>query len=100
MNPAALELALKKQRLQITGETLRVDFGRHAAGLRPTLAVADLAVDAGYWLRAHPQVVVATTVALLVAKPGRVWRWGRRAFLGWQAWRKLRGLLDRGQPLR
>jgi hypothetical protein len=100
MNPAELELALKKQRLQITGEILRVDFGRHAAGLRPTLAVGDLAVDAGYWLRAHPQVAVATTVALLVAKPGRVWSWGRRAYLGWQAWRKVRALFVQRPPSR
>jgi hypothetical protein len=97
MNPAALELALKKQRLQIAGESLRADFGRHASGLRPTLAVGDLAVDAGYWLRAHPQVVVATTVALLVAKPSRVWRWGRRAFLGWQTWRRIQDFLARPQ---
>ena len=100
MNPVALELALKKQRLQISGETLRADFGRHATGLRPTMAVADLAVDAGYWLSDHPQVVVATTVALLVAKPGRVWSWGRRAYLGWQAWRKVRALFVQRPPSR
>jgi hypothetical protein len=100
MNPAALELALKKQRLQIQGETLRSDVARHAGGLRPAFAGADLAVDAGYWLRAHPQIVVATTVALLVAKPGRVWRWGRRAFVGWQAWRKVRSFIDQRLPSR
>ena len=100
MNPAALELALKKQRLQIHGETLRGDFARHAGGLRPVFAGADLAVDAAHWLRAHPQIVVATTVALLVAKPSRVWRWGRRAFVGWQAWRKVRDFIDQRRPLR
>ncbi|MBI5107616.1 MAG: YqjK-like family protein [Rhodocyclales bacterium] len=100
MNPAVLELALRKQRLQIQGETLRGDFARHADGLRPALAGADLAVDAGHWLRAHPQIVVAATVALLVAKPSRVWRWGRRAFVGWQAWRKVRGFIDQRLPSR
>ena len=98
MNPATLELALKKQRLQIAGDTLRKDFGRHAGGLRPVFSGADVAVDAAYWLRAHPQVVVAAGVALLVAKPSRVWRWGRRAFVGWQAWRKLRALLETRPP--
>lgn len=100
MNPVALELALKKQRLQIAGETLRADFGRHAGGLRPACAGADLAVDAVCWLRDRPQILVATTVALLVAKPSRVWRWGRRAVLGWQAWRKLRGLIEQRFPAR
>jgi hypothetical protein len=38
MNPAVLELALKKQRLQIAGDALRADFARHANGLRPALA--------------------------------------------------------------
>ena len=99
MNPAALELALKKQRLQIHGESLRGDFGRHAAGLRPAFAGADFAVDAACWMRTHPQVVIAATVALLVAKPGRVWRWGRRAFVGWQAWRKVRSFIDQRLPL-
>jgi hypothetical protein len=100
MNPAVLELALKKQRLQIQGETLRSDFGRHANGLRPAFAGADLAVDAAYWLRAHPQFVVGAVVALLVAKPSRVWRWGRRAFVGWQAWRNVRGFIDQRRTLR
>ncbi len=99
MNPAVLELALRKQRLQITGDTLRTDFAHHAGGLRPMFTGADLAVDAAHWLRAHPHVVVVGGVALLVAKPSRVWRWGRRAFLGWQAWRKLRGLIEHRPPL-
>lgn len=98
MNPAELELALKKQRLQIHGESLRTDFGRHAAGLRPMFAGADTAVDAVHWLRAHPQVMVAAGVALLVAKPGRIWRWGSRAFIGWRTWREVRGLLDQHRP--
>lgn len=98
MNSVALELALKKQRLQIESEVLRADFGRHAGGLRPVFAGGDLAVDAAYWLRRHPEVGVAVLVALLVAKPSRIWRWGRRAFLGWQAWRKLQLLLQRRAP--
>lgn len=98
MNPTTLELALRKQRLQIAGETLRADFGRYAAGLAPAFAGADLAVDAAHWLRRHPQVLMAAVVALVVARPRRAWRWARRAFLGWQAWRKLSGLLERRLP--
>ena len=100
MNPAALELALKKQRLQIAGDALRADFGRHAGGLRPACAGADLVVDAARWLRRHPEAMVAATVTLLVANPVRVWRWARRAIVGWQAWRKLHLFLERGHPLR
>lgn len=98
MNPTTLELALKKQRLQIASEALRTDFGRYAAGLAPAFAGADCAVDAGRWLRRHPQVIMAATVALVVARPGRVWRWTRRAFVGWQAWRRLNDFLEPRQP--
>ncbi|MDP1612729.1 MAG: YqjK family protein [Sulfuritalea sp.] len=98
MNPAALELALRKQRLQIAGDSLRKDFGRFASGLTPVFGAADYAVEGARWLKRNPELMVAAGVALVVVRPGRAWRWGRRAFLGWQAWRKLRELLDRRQP--
>lgn len=98
MNATTLELALKKQRLQIASEGLRTDFGRYAAGLAPAFTGADCAVDSMRWMRRHPQVVVATGVALIVARPKRVWSWGRRAFFAWQAWRKLHALLERHEP--
>lgn len=98
MNPTTLELALKKQRLQIASAALRADFGRYAAGLAPAFAGADYAVEAAHWLRRHPQVAIAAAVALVVARPKRIWRWGRRAFVGWQAWRKLNDYLERRLP--
>lgn len=98
MNPTALELALKKQRLQITSGTLRADFGRYAGGLAPAFSGADYALEGARWVRRHPQFVVAAAVALVVARPKRAWRWARRAFVGWQAWRKLRDWLERPQP--
>lgn len=99
MTGAALELALRKQRLQIAGERLRADFGRYAAGLAPAFDAADCAVYGTRWLRRNPQLVVAAGVALVVARPKRAWRWGRRAFLAWQGWRKLREILGRRQAV-
>jgi hypothetical protein len=98
VNSTTLELALRKQRLQIASESLRAEFGRYAAGLAPAFNAADCAVEGVRWLRRHPQLVVATTVALLVIRPKLAWRWGRRAFVGWQAWRKMRVFLERRQP--
>lgn len=95
---STLELALKKQRLQIAGEALRRDAARHAAGLTPLFTGADVAVEAVRCLRRHPQVVVAAGVALIVARPRRAWRWGRRAFFGWQAWRRWRNFIDSPSP--
>ncbi|MCX7164163.1 MAG: YqjK-like family protein [Rhodocyclales bacterium] len=98
MSTTALELALKKQRLQIASESLRIDFGRHAAALAPVFGAADRAVEGVRWVRRNPQLVVAAGVALLVARPQRAWRWARRAFVGWQAWLKLRDYLDHRLP--
>ncbi|MDP2822842.1 MAG: YqjK family protein [Sulfuritalea sp.] len=90
MNSATLELALRKQRLQIASESLRTDFGRYAAGLAPAFTGADCVVEGVRWMRRNPQLVVAAGVALVVIRPKSAWRWARRAFVGWQAWRKLR----------
>jgi hypothetical protein len=98
VNSTTLELALKKQRLQIASATLRIDFGRYAAGLAPAFSGADCAVETARWLRRHPQVVMAAAVALVVARPKRAWRWARRVFFGWQAWQKLNQLLERRTP--
>ena len=100
MNSTTLELALKKQRLQIASEGLRTDFGRHAAGLAPAFGVVDYAVEGVRWARRNPQLVIAVAVVLLVIRPGRAWRWARRAFIGWQAWLKLRDFLERRLPAR
>lgn len=91
----ALELALKKQRLQIAGAGLRSDIARHSTGLAPMFTGADFVVDAVRYLRQRPELVIAAAIALIVARPGRAWRWGRRAFVGWQAWRRLHLFLDR-----
>ncbi|MDP2823590.1 MAG: YqjK family protein [Sulfuritalea sp.] len=95
MNAPALELALRKQRLQIASENLRSDFGRFAAGLAPAFRAADCAVEGARWVGRNPQLVLAAGVALVVVRPRSAWRWARRAFVGWQAWRRLRDFLDR-----
>ena len=94
MNATTLSLALKKQRLQIAGAGLRVEFGRCAAGLSPAFAAADIAVEGTRWVRRNPRLVVATVVALIVIRPKSAWRWARRAFVGWQVWRKLNDVIE------
>lgn len=97
MNAATLELALKKQRLQIANESLRAEFGDRAAGLKPVFTGADCAVEGVRWVRHHPELAVATVVAVIVIRPRSAWRWARRAFIAWQAWQKLRDLAERRQ---
>ena len=94
MNPADLELALKKQRLQFQSASQRAEFACHAAALAPVLGLADRARKGVLWLRRHPQVSVAVAVALLVARPRAVLRWVGRAIFGWRATRKARLWLE------
>lgn len=98
MNAAMLELALKKQRLQIAGESLRTDFERYAAGLAPAFTGANRAIAVSQWVHRHPQFFVAAGIAFAIARPKRAWRWTRRAFVAWRAWRKLHGFLQHRLP--
>ena len=59
-----VELALKKQQLQMQSRQLRDDWDRNVQGIKPAFAGAD-AVQRGWaWLRAHPAVPVAVVVAV------------------------------------
>lgn len=89
-----VDRALKKQRLQLDSERLRVKATTYAAGLAPAFTAAET-VRAGWrWLKAHPAVPVGLAVALMVARPAAAWRWGRRAWLGWKTFQRLRSRID------
>jgi hypothetical protein len=95
MNADGLALALKKQRLQLKSATLREQWIGHAAGFQPLCNGVDRVGDGVRWLRGHPQALIATGVALLVARPRVMLRWARRGFVAWQAWRKGKDWLSR-----
>ena len=88
-----VERALKKQQLQIQSRQLRNDWEHHAQGVKPAFSAADTALRGLSWLRQHPAVPVAVVVAVVVVKPALVWRVGRGAWLGWQAWQRYRHLV-------
>lgn len=96
MNPRFVELALRKQRLQLRSGALRDDLVRYAAPLAPAFGVADHVCDGFHWLRRRPEAVIAGAVALLVARPRLLFRWARRGMIAWQAWRKIHNTLNAG----
>ena len=98
MNSRAIELALKKQRLQIAGADLRSDFAHHATGLMPAFVGADIAVVGAQWVRGNREIVVAVAVALLIIRPRSIIGWARRGFVMWRLWRDFRDFLDRRLP--
>ena len=91
MNPRHIDLALRKQTLQMRAAAQRVDMTRRLAGI-------DGALDRVDSLRAHlawgkdkiPLLSVAALV-VLVAKPKLTLRLARRAWVGWMLARQLRG---------
>ena len=88
-----VELALKKQRLQLRSAALRAEIAGHAAGFAPLFAVGDTLCDGAFWLRRHPELAAAAGVALLVARPRAAFRWARRGIVAWQTWNQVRAWL-------
>jgi hypothetical protein len=98
MSLATLELALRKQRLQMHSALLRDQWVLHAGALKPLFGGADRAREGADWLRRHPGALVAGAVALAVMRPRGMFRWARRAFAAWQLWRQSgRWLQGRGR---
>jgi hypothetical protein len=97
MSPAALELALKKQRLQLRSAALRDEFAAHATTFTPLFTAGDRIRDGARWLHRHPEVLIGVAVAALVARPRVVLRWVRRVFFAWRLSTKFGGWLDIGK---
>ena len=90
MNRQRDTLAQRRVALQARSAALRERLGAHGQALQPALRVADTALTAGRWLKAHPQVVIGALVAVALLKPGKAWRWGTSA---WGVWRTVRPLV-------
>ncbi|MBK6632311.1 MAG: YqjK-like family protein [Betaproteobacteria bacterium] len=94
MSSKIVELALKKQRLQLQAAAQRVRILHAIASASPAFGVADKARAAVGWAKANPEVLVATGVVLLVARPRVLFRWAKRGFFLWEGVRRLRGAVD------
>jgi hypothetical protein len=90
----ALELALKRQSLQLRAAEQRLTFRSDLAALNPAFAVADTARAGWRWLQENPEWLVGGAVVLLVARPRAVLRWTRRGLVAWQLAREARRTLN------
>lgn len=90
-----LALARRQQRLIFRSAELRHRWAVAADGLRPPLATADRVVDAGRWVQAHPQAVLAGALVVLLMRPRRALRWGLKLWTGWRLWQRVRRELQR-----
>ncbi|MDR2240169.1 MAG: YqjK-like family protein [Zoogloeaceae bacterium] len=93
-----VELALKKQRLQLRAAAQRVMILHALESAAPAFNAVEK-IRSGWnsgwkWAKTHPAWLAGIAVALLVARPRSFSRWAKRGFLAWQTWRKLRGAVD------
>lgn len=85
-----IELALKKQLLELEAAAQREVLARHIAGLMPLFDAADQVGAGVRWIKRHPETLAAGLAFLVVVRPSFrrfVWRWGRRSFVAWRLWR-------------
>ncbi len=85
-----VELALRKQLLQFKSAALRRDLAQDFSGIAPAFKTVEQVRAGIAWLRIHPQLIAGVAMALLIVRPKAGWRWARRGFFAWQAWRRLR----------
>jgi hypothetical protein len=94
MNPKLVELALRKQRLQLRSAEERDALVRHAQALTPVFRGVDRVVDGVRWARDNAPILSGIGIFVLVARPRAAIRWLRRGWMGWQLVRRARNLVS------
>lgn len=87
-----VDLALKKQRLILKSTALRASMMEDVQPLQPLFTGADRVAKGIHWIQQRPQVAAAALAALVVLRPRKAWRWGRRGFVLWKTWQKIQTL--------
>jgi len=84
-----LELAVRRGELKARCAQQREDLAASVWPVEKVLAAADAAAAGVDWLKQRPGLVGAVVAAAVILRPGRFWRWGRRGFTLWSAWKAL-----------
>ncbi|MFZ4535855.1 YqjK-like family protein [Propionivibrio sp.] len=98
MNHRLIELHLRRGRLLERIANQRAALARNAQPVRVALHTTDrmlayLRSGADY-VKQHPGSAMLAVAALIIIKPGLVWRWSKRVFFAWQTWRTVREKLQ------
>lgn len=95
MNPRVLELALRKQRLQMRADAERDELVQHLATVDSFLETVDRLRDQIrsnlLWAREKAPLLSVAALALVITRPRRALRLAQRAWVGWLLWRRVRG---------
>lgn len=94
MNGKLLELATRKGMLEARIDEQRRTLCQQSLPLQGALARGDVVLHGVDWLKHHPAAVALAVVAVVVARPGRAWRWAKRGFFVWRGWQAIRNSLS------
>ena len=89
MNPRAVLLARRRERLVLRSRLLRRQLTQELHAVQPALTWVDRLQDATLWLRGNPVVAAAGSLLLAVWRPRRAASFGMRL---WSAWKFVQGL--------
>ena len=89
MNARLLELAVRRGELKARCARQREDLAASVWPVEKILGAADAAAAGADWLKHRPALVGAVVALAVILRPSRFWRWGRRGFTLWSAWKAL-----------
>lgn len=97
MNRQLNELHLQRGRLLERIVTQRAAMGHAAQPVRASLYKADRLLarvrSLVSYVKQHPSIAGLAVAAMFIVKADRAWRWTKRGFFAWRAWRLVRGRL-------
>lgn len=83
----ATPLAQRRSQLIARAAEQRETLAGAAEPWRAPVAMLDRGIAVVRFFKQYPAILAAGAAVALVLNPGRAWRWGRRAYIAWQAWR-------------
>ena len=91
MDSRQVELALRKQKLQLRAEAQRADITDRLAGIDGALDRIDSLRDHLAWAKDKIPLLSVALIVVLAAKPRLTLRLAKRAWVGWLLVRQVRG---------
>ena len=91
MDSRQIDLALRKQKLQMRADAQRTDLTRRLAGIDGALDRVDSLRDNLAWAKDKIPLLSVALLVVLAAKPKLALRLAKRAWVGWLLVRQARG---------
>jgi len=91
MDPRLIDIALRKQRLQLRAEMQRDDLIHRLSGIDATLDRLDAAREHLAWAKEKAPLLSIGVLTVLALKPRLTLRLAKRAWVGWLLLRQARG---------